>query len=158
MERGTRGEAAVRVDAAPEALYDLVTDVTRMGEWSPENVGGRWLDGAVGPGVGARFRGRNRRGVMRWTNTCRVTEAERGRVFTFVAPDVLGRPNTRWSYRFEPSGTGTEVTESFEMLRAMPGYVELFERIVIGVPDRRADLQRNLRTSLDRIKVTAEDR
>ena len=26
----------------PEALYDMVSDVTRMGEWSPVCTGGSW--------------------------------------------------------------------------------------------------------------------
>ncbi|MDX6233621.1 MAG: hypothetical protein QOH68_2658, partial [Nocardioidaceae bacterium] len=45
MDKGTTGEARVQVDAAPEVLYDLVSDVTRMGEWSPETVHCEWLDG-----------------------------------------------------------------------------------------------------------------
>jgi hypothetical protein len=45
------GEARLRIDAAPERVYDLVSDITRMGEWSPENLCGHWLDRADGPAV-----------------------------------------------------------------------------------------------------------
>ena len=69
MKTGTRGEASVRVAAAPEKVYELVSDVTRMGEWSPETTSAEWIDGATGPAVGARFKGRNRNGVARWSTT-----------------------------------------------------------------------------------------
>ena len=40
------------IDAPAEKLWAMVSDVTRMGEWSPENVGGNWLGGATGPKPG----------------------------------------------------------------------------------------------------------
>lgn len=33
MKKGTTGHARVHVNAAPEVLYDMVTDVRRMGVW-----------------------------------------------------------------------------------------------------------------------------
>ena len=115
MKRGTTSTVYERVDAAPDVIYDLVADVTRMCEWSPECVACEWVDGATGPVVGARFRGRNRHGLARWSNRPRVVAAERGRVFGFVATDPIGRDMTRWTYRFDPTPTDTEVTETFEM-------------------------------------------
>jgi len=53
--------ATTAVRASAEMVYDRISDVTRMGEWSPENQGGEWLDGATGAAVGARFRSRNKR-------------------------------------------------------------------------------------------------
>ncbi len=35
------------ISASPEQLYSMVSDVTRMGEWSPENEGGEWLGGGT---------------------------------------------------------------------------------------------------------------
>src|SRR5687768_14377997 len=60
------GEASTYVEAPPERCYALVTDIGRMGEWSPETVRAQWLDGATAPAVGARFRGTNKEGVIRW--------------------------------------------------------------------------------------------
>src|SRR5258708_6330417 len=99
MQRGTMGEVHQHIEAGPEVVYDLVADVTRMGEWSPECVGCEWVDGATGPAVGARFRGRNRHGLARWSNKPRVVAADRGRMFGFVATDPIGRDMTRWTYR-----------------------------------------------------------
>ncbi|MGH9050843.1 MAG: SRPBCC family protein [Acidimicrobiia bacterium] len=56
MEKGTEAHVSLHVDAPPEKLYELVSDVTRMGEWSPECRRCEWIDGATGPAVGARCR------------------------------------------------------------------------------------------------------
>lgn len=128
MKKGTTGEVHQHIDAPPEVVYDLVADVTRMGEWSPECTRGEWLNGATGPAVGARFKGSNRRGLARWSTRPRVVAAERGREFGFIAPDPLGRDFTKWTYRFEVTTSGTEVFESFEMLRDVPLVAQLFER------------------------------
>lgn len=92
--------ASVRIEASAEDLYDLVTDVAGMGRFSTECIGGDWLDGATGPAIGARFRGRNRRGWVRWSTVNRVVAAERGVEFAFET-DGSG---ARWTYRFEPDG------------------------------------------------------
>lgn len=137
-------------------VYDLVADVARVAQWSPECVKARWLGATSGAAPGARFRATNRSGVVRWSNTCRVVSAEPGQEFAFIAPDPLGRPTTKWTYRLEPVNDGTAVTESFEMLRDLPTYVRVVERVVLGMKDRRALLEENLRTSLGRIKETLE--
>jgi hypothetical protein len=80
MPTATQGQATIQIDAAAaEVVYDVVADVTSMGERSPECYRCAWLDGATGAEVGARFRGYNRRGLLRWTTTCTVTTAERGK-------------------------------------------------------------------------------
>lgn len=107
----------VHMAAPPEAVWGLLSDVTRIGELSPETFEGEWLGDATGPAVGAKFRGhvrRNGRGPVYWT-VCKVTESEPGRVFAF---DVLGpgdRTVNSWRYDLAPSGEGTEVTESFRL-------------------------------------------
>ena len=70
------------VSAPPEKLYDLVSDVTRMGEWSPETAKCESIGGATGPAVGARFKGTNKRRVW-WSTDATVVAAERGRRFAF---------------------------------------------------------------------------
>jgi hypothetical protein len=76
--------ATTAVRASAEMVYDRISDVTRMGEWSPENQGGEWLDGATGAAVGARFRSRNKRKAS-WAATGVVTQADRDRVFGCVS-------------------------------------------------------------------------
>ena len=157
MRQGTTAEARERIEAPPEVIYDLVADVTKMGGWSPECVSCEWIDGATGPTVGARFRGRNRHGLARWSNKPRVIAAERGRKFGFVAVDPIGRDMTRWIYRMEPAGSGTTVvTESFEMVRTIPLSIRLYDRWIMGVKDRKADLEANMRTTLSNIRTAVE--
>jgi hypothetical protein len=159
MQKGARGEARLHVDASPDQLYRMVSDVTRMGEWSPETVGCRWIDGASGPAVGARFKGFNRRGFVRWSTTPEVVVAESGREFAFVTKR-RGFPSTRWTYTFTPAPTGgTDLAETFELLGDyswLAGF--LVRRVVWTNDDRRADLEAGLMHTLQRIKAVAEAR
>src|SRR3954469_24242902 len=93
-------EAMTTIAADPVKVYHLVTDLPRMGEWSPENTGGKWIGGGPGGGGGARFRGTNKRGPLRWSTTCEVTEATPGKRFAF---DVTYGPITisHWDYTFD---------------------------------------------------------
>src|SRR5690242_3116458 len=127
MQQGTRGEANVHIDAPPMKVWEVVTDIGRMGEWSPETVSCTWLDGATGPVVGARFKGTNKRGIARWSTKPRVTAADPGRCFAFVIAH-RGADMTEWRYDFAPDGDGTNVTESFELKRDLPWYFELSDR------------------------------
>lgn len=151
MQQGAGAEAHVHIEAPPEIVYRVVSDVTRMGEWSPETVKCEWIDGAEGPAVGARFKGSNQRGIARWSTKPKVVAADPGREFAFeVDTDV------RWTYRFEAEGTGTRVTESFEMLRDLRWYYAFAERWVMRIKDRRADLQHGMTVTLERIKGVVE--
>ena len=155
MKKGTSGQASVHVDAPTEQVYDVVTDVRRMGEWSPETYKTEWLDGATGPALGARFKGSNRRGIARWSTKPRVTACERPREFSFVT-DLLGKDQTKWTYRFEPDGDGTRVTESFELLSDTPAVIRFMDRYVMRIEDRKADLEQAMQQTLDRIKRAVE--
>jgi len=157
VKEGTTSQAQERVKASPEVVYDLVTDVTRMGEWSPECVGCVWIDGANGPVPGARFRGRNRHRLARWSTKPRVVTANRPTEFTFVAGDAIGRDLTVWTYRIAATESGAEVTESFELLRDIPWYIRAWRRTFMGVRDRKADLEANMRRTLLDLKVAAEN-
>src|SRR5919109_920534 len=114
LPQSVRGEESIEVGAVPETVWALVADVTRMGEWSPECRRCEWLDGATGATVGARFRGHSRIGLYRWTRVCRIIAATPGNEFSFVTLGSRGEEQTHWRYRFEPSGGGTRLIESFE--------------------------------------------
>jgi hypothetical protein len=112
---------SVVVACTPEALYDMVSDVTRMGEWSPICTGGWWEDGD-GPRAGAWFTGRNEVPGRAWETRSQVVAADRGREFTFA----VGGAWVRWSYTFTPVDEGTRLTESWEFLPA--GIARFHER------------------------------
>ena len=140
--------------APPHAVYALVADLTRMGEWSPETTGVTWLGGADGPRPGARFRGTNRNGLRRWSTICTVLTAEPGRELAWEAR-LFGRPVARWRYAFEPDGRGgTKVTESCEdqrgvVFRALGG-------VASGVSDRKSHNAESMRVTLERLKAAAD--
>ncbi len=108
-----RGSASVTIDASPGAVYAVVSDVTRMGEFSPECVRCEWVDGATGPEAGARFHGYNKIGDFEWDVPCEVRRAESGEVFEFVAAPEMGEQATTWTFTIEETDGGTELTESF---------------------------------------------
>ena len=147
------GETSLHVEAPPEVLYALVADVTRMGEWSPETVRAEWVEGATAPVVGARFRGHNKRRAG-WKTTCAVTAAEPGRQFAFE----VGKGETAWRYSFAPSGTGTDVTESFEILKEPNVVMRRLNKLGTGVSweDRPAQMVDSMRETLERLKAVAE--
>lgn len=155
MKKGTTGHARVHVNAAPEVLYDMVTDVRRMGEWSPETIRCEWVGDATAAVPGARFKGTNKRGVFRWSTKPEVVAAERPREFSFVTHSV--GPSTRWTYRFEAAvDGGTELVESFETLDDDSAVLRFVERHLMHIPDRKADLEAGMQRTLERIKAVAE--
>jgi uncharacterized protein YndB with AHSA1/START domain len=142
-----QGSVTVHFAAPPAEVWDLVSDVTRIGEFSPETFEARWLDGATGPRAGARFRGhvrRNGRGPVYWT-TCTVTVSEPGREFAFAVNGPGETIVNTWRYRLEPGGDGTDVTESFQV----PGTLPM--RLYWAVAGRA-----RLRTNLTGMRVTLE--
>jgi uncharacterized protein YndB with AHSA1/START domain len=144
----------VHMDATPEEIWALVSDVTQIGRYSPETFEAEWLEGATGPAVGARFRGhvkRNGIGPIYWA-ACSVTECEPGRVFAFGVGKP-GKAMNTWRYRLEPApGGGTDVTESFE-LTPMPA-LKLYWS-VLGRARGRTNRD-GMRTTLERIKAEVE--
>lgn len=101
------------IAAPPAKVWALLSDLPRMGEWSPENTGGKWVRGATGPAAGARFVGSNRNGKKKWTTTCTISDCDSPRVFAF---DVSVGPVkvARWEYRIEPlESGGSRVTETW---------------------------------------------
>jgi hypothetical protein len=105
--------AASRDIAAPaDKVWGLVADLPRMGEWSPENAGGKWMNGATGPALGAVFKGNNRNGLRRWSTKVTVVGCEPAKVFEFaVTSGPLEVAN--WRYEFEETEGGCKVTESW---------------------------------------------
>lgn len=147
-------EVTEQVRAKPSVVYDLVSDVTRMGSWSPETTSCRWLGGATGPAVGARFRGTNRHGpLLRWTTTCTVTAAEPGRRFAFDV-DFAGVPIARWAYDLEQTPTGCTVTESWDERRGRP--LQIASVPLMGIADRAEHNRRSMQTTLTALRLAAE--
>jgi len=148
----TQGSASIEIDRAPATVFAAIADVTRMGEWSPECMSGRWVGGATGPAVGAKFEGDNRVAiagipVKKWTTTSEVTACVPGELFEFVAEEY-----TTWRYEFEPAGTGTKVTESYEYTTKSSGENFMYNTVM----RRPALMVSGMKKTLERIKRVLE--
>jgi uncharacterized protein YndB with AHSA1/START domain len=145
-------EVSLQIDAPADRVYDLLTDVTQMGRWSPECTGGKWLGGATGPAVGARFKGSNKHGPARWSTECTVTVADRPSQFEWQ----VKQSGMRWGYRFTPDGDGTLVTEYREKTKGTPLYVRLVQKSGVIGRDRERLMVDGMRATLQRVKAAAE--
>jgi uncharacterized protein YndB with AHSA1/START domain len=149
-----KGSVTVHVDAPPARVWALVSDVTRIGEFSPETFEAQWVGGSKGPKAGARFRGhvrRNGRGPVYWTN-CTVVTSVPGRDFGFSVNGPRDAVMNTWRYQLAPCGEGTDVTESFEL----PG--SRVNRLYWKLAGRKRLLTNleGMRVTLEKMKTIAE--
>lgn len=127
---------SVTLPADPTVVWAIVTDLPRMGELSPENIGGVWVRGSTGPALGARFRGTNRNGRKEWSTRVTVVGCEPPRWFQFDVRSPFGMLVSRWAYELTPtSGGGCVLTEHW--YRVGNRFVQRFlGPIVTGQADR----------------------
>jgi Polyketide cyclase / dehydrase and lipid transport len=144
---------SVVIEAPAGRIYQLVANLPRMGDWSPECRQVEWLAGSTGPAEGATFIGHNQGGplgLMKWSRRGHVLTADPGREFAFVTEEG-GRESTQWRYRLEPVEGGTRVTESYSV-RWIPTWAR-----IVDVPTNRArELRESMRHTLERLKGAAE--
>lgn len=141
------------VAASASIVWEMLSDLPRMGEWSPENEGGDWIKGATGPVPGAAFRGSNRHGRKSWKTVARVVDAEPGRRFSFRVT-AMGVPVALWAYDITPSERGCTVTESWTDLR--PGIFKPLAAQATGVSDRAAHNRLTMEQTLANLATAAE--
>ena len=142
----------MRIDASPETVYALITDLAVLGECAEETVAMQWRTGSAAR-PGAVFRGDNRNGAKKWTTTCTVIEAQPGRSFAFdVRSSVI--PVARWAYEITPVDGGCQVTESAWDHR--PRWIRGITGHITGVKDRTTANTAHIALTLNRLKQRAE--
>ncbi len=144
--------ATVQIDARPDVVYGLITDLPTLASLAEEAVAMEWRKGdAVRPG--AVFTGHNESGRRRWSTKCTITDAEPGRLFAFdVTHTIL--PISRWQYDIVAADGGCRVTESTWDRR--PGWFRKLAGKATGVTDRAAANAEHIRLTLQRLKERAE--
>jgi uncharacterized protein YndB with AHSA1/START domain len=141
------------IAASPSTVWALISDLPRMGEWSPENEGAEWLRGARGPAVGATFKGSNRLGSKTWTTHGRIMTADPERALAFQVT-ALGMKVAEWRYELAATEQGCTVTEAFTDARGP--ILKALGRLATGVKDRGPHNRATMQATLERLKATAE--
>jgi uncharacterized protein YndB with AHSA1/START domain len=141
------------ISAPPDEVWAMISDITRMGEWSPENTGGEWKGGATGPSVDAKFSGTNSNGKKSWSTTCKVTAADPGSRFAFRV-DVGLVKVALWTYDIVATDGGCTVTETWTDRRG--AFAKMLGKPLSGVADRAAHNRAGMEATLERLAAAAE--
>lgn len=147
---------SIEINASPETVWSLVTDMERYGEWSSENTGGYWRkneDGVPGTGdVGDEFVGINRRGDDEWKALVEIIVREENKAFAFVtggsAMNLI-----HWRYDIEPTDSGTTLTESWALMNLSPLMIEHGDE---EIQYRAANAKESITATLKGMKAAAE--
>lgn len=144
----------VAVALAPDDVYALVSDVTRMGEWSPVCKACWWDDPAAGAVPGAWFTGRNVLPERTWETRSQVVVAEPGREFSWEVNDGW----VRWGFTVEPGDAGSRLTQHWQFLpKGLEGFRERFGADADEqIAQRSASALSGIPATLAAIKATAE--
>ena len=146
-------QEVITIDRGPEELYDLIADVSRMGEWSPVCTGGSYDED------GEWFTGTNAMGGSTWETRCRVVVADRGREFAFINHGLEGRREmVRWAFTFRPAtGGGTDVTQTWQVLPDYADGLGVDETDAVSVLDMMKDAAlQGMPQTLAALKAAAE--
>jgi uncharacterized protein YndB with AHSA1/START domain len=147
--------ASTEIAAPADKVYAMVTDLARMGEWSPDNVGGTWKSGD-GAAPGAVFKGKNQNGKKKWSGVVKIVDVTPPSRFAFTT--IVGPMKIcTWSYDIEPTGSGCKVTESWVDQRNAVFSLPFLGKAVTGVADRATHNKAAMETTLANLKKAAEN-
>ena len=143
-------QAEIEINAPVARVWSLVSDLSRMPQWSPQCR----LMKALGPvRPGTRTVNLNRRNKLFWPTTSTITEVIPERKLAFR----VNANNTVWSYELEPTPTGTRVVETRHAENGVKAVSTMTVNAVLGgVSSFEQELVDGMNTSLARIKAAAE--
>jgi uncharacterized protein YndB with AHSA1/START domain len=144
-------ESSIEIDASPAKVWDVVSDLKRMGEWSPQCrkmfIVGRTIK------MGTRTININRAGKLHWPTNAKVVDFEPGKKIAFR----IVENRTVWSYELEPTATGTKLTESRKAPNGVAAMSNAASSRAFGSTAKFEDsLERGIKKTLVRIKSEVE--
>ncbi|HEU4840765.1 MAG TPA: SRPBCC family protein [Ilumatobacteraceae bacterium] len=146
------GTVEATTAATPEQVWTVLADVTRIGEWSHECKVASWVDGATTAAVGARYTGSNRVGRTRWSRRNEILVADPARQLAWrTVPSALFSDSTTWRITLEPAGSGTRITQTFEVTKLNP----VVERLIFAAMKAHRDRLAALREDMARLGAVA---
>ena len=149
-DRELRAEAYV--EAPPAQVWAVLTDFSRMPDWSPELVRMVPLKGG-GLRVGQWYLGINRRKAVVWPTRSVVAQVEPGRVLTWDTTSS----GARWIWELTPDGAGTRVVHRRPVPRGITGMSKVFAPLFLGGSDGHADeLEAGMARTVERLKAAVE--
>ena len=146
-------EVSRDIAAPPSAVFAALTDVTRMGEWSPETHTAAWKDGHDAAALGAEFEGHNRNGEFEWTTEAVIVDLVPDERFFFDCK-VGDYVFASWGYVIEPTDGGCRVTECWQDLRTDD--VKALGSAISGVDDRPSHNRAGMERTLEALAAAVE--
>jgi uncharacterized protein YndB with AHSA1/START domain len=145
-------QAEVDINAPVSRVWGLVSDLSRMPQWSPQCRMMKLL-GPLRPGT--RTINLNRRNMLFWPTTATITEVIPERKIAFRIPI-----NTSvWSYELEATATGTRLVETRHAENGVRAVSTAVTKAALGGVDSfESELLAGMNQSLARIKAAAEGR
>ena len=148
----------VDVEATPQGLWDLISDVALPARFSDEFQGAEWLD-ADSPRVGARFVGRNSIGERQWETVSHVVACDAPRLFAWNVSDAQN-PSAQWRFELDRVGSSTRLRQCMTMGPGLSGTTRAMQQDPDNasqiLSSRRATLRRNMELTVQGIKQLAE--
>jgi hypothetical protein len=138
------GSVAMTVAADIDEVWDVVRDVTRVGEWSHECVGAEWIGGSSMAAPGARFRGRNRAGGFRWGRTCEIVCADPHELVWVTVPTAFYPDSSEWRITLEKVEGGTRIEQRFRVVHVPKALSALYALLIPAHRDRTVALVKDL--------------
>jgi uncharacterized protein YndB with AHSA1/START domain len=153
-------QAQTWVDASPQRVWELVSDVELMPRLSDELQSVHWLDGTEGAGLGARFVGHSKHEALgEWSTTSEIIEYAVPEVFAWAVAD-RANPTAIWRFTLRPQDGGTLLSQWMQLGPARSGLSFAIDRM----PDkeqkivfvRMREFENAMITTVGKIKELAE--
>lgn len=129
-------EVETWIDAPPERVWEIVSDIEAMPGMSPELQEVAWCDEGSGPAIGRTFTGRNRHpAIGEWETTSHIVECDPAKAFAWAVTDPA-YPSSSWRFTLAPADGGTRLTQWMRIGPGPSGLTPAIEKM----PDKEAKI------------------